>query len=82
MIEEVVNSAFEEGYRSIDTAFNYGNEEALGKVIASWIENGGKREELFVTTKVLNNHLSKRGIQKLKTKKFNFKLIILVTQFR
>ena len=52
--EEVVNSirtALELGYRSIDTAAIYGNEEGVGKAIA---ESGVPREELFITTKVWN----------------------------
>ncbi|MCM3728928.1 aldo/keto reductase [Neobacillus cucumis] len=52
--EEVVNSvktALEVGYRSIDTAAIYGNEEGVGKAIA---ESNVPREELFVTTKVWN----------------------------
>jgi len=55
--EEVVNSvkaALEVGYRSIDTAAVYGNEEGVGKAIA---ESNVPREELFITTKVWNaNH--------------------------
>jgi methylglyoxal/glyoxal reductase len=52
--EEVVNSvktALEVGYRAIDTAAIYGNEEGVGKAIA---ESNVPREELFVTTKVWN----------------------------
>ncbi|WP_025026465.1 aldo/keto reductase [Caldalkalibacillus mannanilyticus] len=51
---EIVSSvkhALQVGYRSIDTAAIYGNEEGVGKAIA---EAGIPREELFVTTKVWN----------------------------
>jgi methylglyoxal/glyoxal reductase len=51
---EVVNSvksAIEVGYRSIDTAAIYRNEEGVGKAIA---ESNVPREELFITTKVWN----------------------------
>lgn len=55
--EEVVSSikaALEAGYRSIDTAAIYGNEEGVGQAIA---EANVPREELFITTKVWNaNH--------------------------
>lgn len=44
-----VESALEVGYRSIDTAASYFNEEAVGKALAG---SGIKREELFITTKV------------------------------
>ena len=52
--EEVVNSvraALEVGYRSVDTAAAYKNEEGVGKAIA---ESNVPREELFITTKVWN----------------------------
>lgn len=44
--------ALRAGYRSIDTATIYGNEEGVGKAIA---ESGVPREELFVTTKLWND---------------------------
>lgn len=47
-----VSTALEAGYRSVDTAAIYGNEEGTGKAIA---ESGVPREELFVTTKVWNS---------------------------
>src|SRR5205085_2845843 len=37
------------GYRSLDTAASYGNEEAVGKAIKA---SGIPREELFITTKM------------------------------
>jgi len=51
---DVVNSvkwAVGAGYRSIDTATGYGNEEGVGKGVR---ESGIPREQLFVTTKVWN----------------------------
>lgn len=52
---EVVNSvkaAIEAGYKSIDTAALYENEEGVGKAIA---ESNVPREELFITSKVWNS---------------------------
>lgn len=46
-----VGTAIEAGYRSIDTAAVYGNEEGTGKGIAA---SGVARDELFVTTKLWN----------------------------
>ena len=46
---ECVKNAIEVGYRHIDTAQAYGNEEGVGIGIR---ESGIKREELYVTTKV------------------------------
>jgi 2,5-diketo-D-gluconate reductase A len=47
-----VRSALDAGYRSIDTAKVYGNEEGVGKAIA---ESGISREDLFITTKLWND---------------------------
>jgi diketogulonate reductase-like aldo/keto reductase len=47
-----VATALEAGYRLIDTAAAYGNEEGVGKAIA---DSGIPREELYVTTKVWND---------------------------
>ncbi|MEU4895614.1 aldo/keto reductase [Streptomyces sp. NPDC044780] len=46
-----VGTALEAGYRSIDTAAIYGNEEGTGKALAA---SGIARDELFVTTKLWN----------------------------
>jgi len=47
--EKCVAEAISLGYRLIDTAFIYSNEEAVGKGIKN---SGIKREELFVTSKL------------------------------
>ncbi len=47
--EKSVIDAIETGYRLIDTAASYGNEEAVGRAIKT---SGVKREELFITTKL------------------------------
>ena len=47
--EKVVGQALEAGYRLIDTAAAYGNEEAVGAAIAA---SSVPREEIFVTTKL------------------------------
>lgn len=53
--DEAVNAvtdALEAGYRSIDTAAAYQNEEGVGKAIQ---QSGVSRDDLFITTKVWNN---------------------------
>lgn len=47
--EEIVYQAIQHGYRLIDTAASYGNEEAVGRAIK---RSGVPREELFITTKL------------------------------
>lgn len=49
--EESVLKALEVGYRSIDTAAAYRNEQSVGRAIKA---SGLPREELFITTKVWN----------------------------
>lgn len=52
-LESALNAALEAGYRHIDTAFDYGNEAIIGKIVKKWIDSGKiKREELFITTKL------------------------------
>jgi len=51
--ERCVTEALEVGYRHIDTAAAYWNEEGVGRAIA---KSGIPRDELFVTTKVWVNH--------------------------
>ena len=47
--EACISEAIRTGYRSIDTAQAYGNEEGVGNAIA---KSGLPREEFFITTKV------------------------------
>lgn len=49
--EQSVRTALEVGYRLIDTAAVYGNEEAVGRAIAA---SGVPRDEIYVTTKLAN----------------------------
>ena len=58
--KRVVLDAIDAGYRLIDTAQSYGNEEAVGKAIQ---ETNVPREELFITTKVW---ISNYGYEKAK----------------
>lgn len=67
--EESVLAALKAGYRHIDTAAAYGNEESVGKGIKA---SGVPREELFITTKLWNKHhsyaLAKQAIEDSLTK--------------
>jgi 2,5-diketo-D-gluconate reductase A len=58
--EKSVLTALEAGYRSIDTAAAYGNEEAVGKAIS---KSGIDRKQLFITTKLW---ISNAGYEKAK----------------
>ncbi len=52
-VTQAVNDALDCGYRHIDTAQNYKNEEGVGEAIKL---SGVNRETLFVTTKVRARH--------------------------
>ncbi|MGG0813124.1 aldo/keto reductase [Paenibacillus alvei] len=53
-----VKAAIANGYRSVDTAAIYGNEEGVGQGIREGIQKAGiSREDLFVTSKVWNADL-------------------------
>jgi len=60
--EKMVKTALKHGYRHIDTAFGYGNEEFVGKAIRG---SSVPREEIYVTTKLTGtNHGSvKEGFE-------------------
>lgn len=59
--EKSVINAIQTGYRLIDTAKAYGNEDAVGLGIKS---SGIKREELFVTTKINFGDFEKENCEK------------------
>nr|WP_302648895.1 aldo/keto reductase [uncultured Dysosmobacter sp.] len=59
--EEAVVQAIHAGYRLIDTAAAYGNEEAVGKAIRRC---GVAREELFITTKLWITDTSYEGAKR------------------
>lgn len=50
--QEVVENALAAGYRHLDTARIYGNEEGVGRALAA---SGLPRDEVFVTTKLWNS---------------------------
>jgi 2,5-diketo-D-gluconate reductase A len=58
--QRAVEEALAIGYRHIDTAAIYGNEEGVGRALAA---SGLKRDEYFVTTKLWNNqHLGDQAV--------------------
>ncbi len=59
--QQAVQKALEVGYRHVDTAAAYENEQAVGKAIR---ESSVPREEVFVTTKLWINSFSKTAAPK------------------
>lgn len=70
--EQTALEALEAGYRALDTAASYGNEEAVGRAIAA---SGVPRDDLFITTKLFiqkkpgedsARHAIERSLQRLR----------------
>ncbi|XP_035162640.1 prostaglandin-E(2) 9-reductase-like isoform X2 [Callithrix jacchus] len=67
-VEEAVQVAIDVGYRHIDSAYSYLNEEAIGQAIRKKIANGTvKRTDIFYTTKMWGTfsrpELVQRGLE-------------------
>jgi diketogulonate reductase-like aldo/keto reductase len=55
-VERAVEYALSVGYRHIDAAYSYGNEEEVGDGLRKAFGAGFKREDVFVTTKLWSTH--------------------------
>lgn len=55
-MKEVVTAGLKIGFRAFDTARDYGNEDIVGRVMKECLaEQGLKREDIFITTKIGNS---------------------------
>ena len=80
LMEIIISSAYEEGYRLIDTAAAYSNEIAVAKAISA---KNIRRDELFLSDKVWNTsrgyeavqEAAKKSLKKLKTDYFDLYLV-------
>ncbi|GEP79147.1 hypothetical protein SCA05_09400 [Staphylococcus carnosus] len=63
--KNAVKHAIESGYRSIDAALVYGNEEMVGRGIQEGIEAAGiTREDLFITSKLWLDDFGRDNVAK------------------
>lgn len=61
---DAVRGALEAGYRHIDTAVVYQNEAQVGEAVNEWLKAGkGKREDLFIVTKIWSDQKSREGAE-------------------
>ena len=61
-----VKSSLEVGYRHVDTAEIYGNEQQVGEAVKDFLSTGVcKRSDLFITTKVWNDSQGKKTAKAL-----------------
>jgi len=62
-----VHSALDAGYRHIDTAAVYGNEEHIGAALKSYLDSGKadglRREDLFIVTKLWCDHNREAAVE-------------------
>ncbi|XP_054161903.1 1,5-anhydro-D-fructose reductase-like [Oppia nitens] len=57
VMTKVINEAIDFGYRHIDTAYIYENEELIGRALNEIFQNNKtKRDDLFITSKVWNTY--------------------------
>ena len=58
--QRCVEDALSVGYRLIDTAQAYANEQAIGEALKSAMKGGIKRDELFIETKLWISHANEK----------------------
>jgi alcohol dehydrogenase (NADP+) len=62
-VKNAVKEALEAGFRHVDTAAIYGNEEEIGEALAEVFAEGNiGREEIFITTKLWNDAHKKTDV--------------------
>lgn len=64
VMKDLVSAGLKIGYRAFDTARDYGNEDVVGRVIKECLaEQGLKREDVFLTTKIGNSQQTLGNIE-------------------
>ena len=63
-VQRCVEDALSVGYRLIDTAQAYANEEGIGAAIKTALNGGIKRDELFIETKLWISHANQKDALK------------------
>ncbi|PVH77751.1 Aldo/keto reductase [Cadophora sp. DSE1049] len=58
-VKKAVSYALSVGYKHIDCAYCYGNEDEVGEGLKEAFANGVKREDIFVTTKLWSTYHSR-----------------------
>ncbi|XP_054162256.1 1,5-anhydro-D-fructose reductase-like [Oppia nitens] len=63
VMDNIINVAIDIGYRHIDTAYIYQNEEMIGKTLRDiFANNKTKREDLFITSKVWSTYHKRSAV--------------------
>jgi len=61
-VAEAVHGAIAVGYRHIDCAAVYGNEHLIGQALRIAMQNGLKREDLWITSKLWNDKHGEKDV--------------------
>ena len=61
-VADAVLGAIEAGYRHVDCASVYGNEEAIGRSLKRLLASGIRRDELWITSKLWNDKHGERDV--------------------
>ena len=75
LMDQVIESAYENGYRHFDTAQMYRNEKSLGR---AWKRLNVPREELLITTKIDNVNQGYERTLNLQTIYQDLQVILLI----
>lgn len=63
-LTSILTSAFNAGFRSVDTARDYGNEDVVGSALKEALSRSGlRREDVIITTKIGNTQQAKGDVQ-------------------
>ncbi|XP_014226562.1 alcohol dehydrogenase [NADP(+)] B-like [Trichogramma pretiosum] len=63
-VEQAVLDALDSGHRYIDAGYIYHKEKAIGRALKKWFDKGGKRNELFILSKLPPFANSPAGVEK------------------
>ena len=64
VMKKLVTAGLQIGFRAFDTARDYGNEDVVGQVMNECLkEQGLKREDIFITTKIGNSQQALGNIE-------------------
>jgi len=65
-VEAAVVAALDAGYRHIDCALVYQNEDEIGKALSQKLSSSLRRDDVFLTGKIWNTYHSRKGANRVR----------------